>query len=600
MWLLMLPLIVQTPTAQRPSAVPSPRQILEAEHARAMDVSVLMQAARSNVTDLQVRAVRALGRFERATLRDSIAFLVRSPAPAVRREAINAIGQLGASYDFAALLPKEPRGDVRGTIFETMGRSAAALGRVEQSLVGGLVDVSPPAREGAARGLESLLRRTARTSKPAATTLTALHQAMRANPGEQIRQLLVLAMAAAGDRDSATLAIAMRDPSAQVRRLAVAGARTWIEDTNPMVRYQALRAAGSCAQAAAAMRDRSEHVALAAIDVLAERNCDASTYAPVLQMALTDGTTWRMRAHALVALARIAPTLAQPALAASANARVWQERTYAAAAAKILRDSATLSKLARDSAPNVAIAAMHSADDAIRALTSEHSGLLLAAAAQLKGSSELTRAAPALRAAAQRLNAANRSTQRDPLVAISERLRELGDNMVPPVVAAYPVQPLPDEATIRSLPGTMVRIRMRGLGVFTLQILPDDAPLTAATFVQLAESGRLNGLTFHRIVSNFVIQGGSPGADEYDGVSAGFMRDEVGLTRHARGTLGISTRGRDTGDGQIFVNLVDNFRLDHEYSVFARVVSGMDIVDRVQEGDVMQSVELVRRATPRR
>ena len=58
-------------------------------------------------------------------------------------------------------------------------------------------------------------------------------------------------------------------------------------------------------------------------------------------------------------------------------------------------------------------------------------------------------------------------------------------------------------------------------------------------------------------------------------------------------TLGISTRGRDTGDAQWFINLVDNHRLDHDYTVFARVVSGFDVVDRILEGDVMQSVRIV-------
>lgn len=113
-------------------------------------------------------------------------------------------------------------------------------------------------------------------------------------------------------------------------------------------------------------------------------------------------------------------------------------------------------------------------------------------------------------------------------------------------------------------------------------------------FAQLAESGQYNGLTFHRIVSNFVIQGGSPGADEYDGRTREFMRDEVGFARNARGTIGISTRGRDTGDGQIYFNLIDNFRLDRDYTVLARMVTGFDVMDRVQEGDVIERVEIMR------
>jgi cyclophilin family peptidyl-prolyl cis-trans isomerase len=127
-----------------------------------------------------------------------------------------------------------------------------------------------------------------------------------------------------------------------------------------------------------------------------------------------------------------------------------------------------------------------------------------------------------------------------------------------------------------------------------LSLLMDDAPVAAATFASLAEGGNFNGLTFHRVVPNFVVQGGSPGADEYDALTGWFMRDEVGLARNARGTFGISTRGRDTGDGQIYINLIDNFRLDHDYTVFARTLRGLDVVDRIQEGDVIESIRIIR------
>ena len=64
---------------------------------------------------------------------------------------------------------------------------------------------------------------------------------------------------------------------------------------------------------------------------------------------------------------------------------------------------------------------------------------------------------------------------------------------------------------------------------------------------------------------------------------------------HLRGTVGISTRGRDTGDAQIFVNMVDSPRLNHTYTVFGSVTAGMDVVDGILEGDVIQRVELVTR-----
>jgi cyclophilin family peptidyl-prolyl cis-trans isomerase len=148
------------------------------------------------------------------------------------------------------------------------------------------------------------------------------------------------------------------------------------------------------------------------------------------------------------------------------------------------------------------------------------------------------------------------------------------------------------QAQVDDLRRLRLRFVMAGRGAFELRLLVDEAPVSALRVATRAREGYYNGLTFHRVVPNFVIQGGSPGANEYHG-DGPFMRDEVGLVSHRRGTVGISTRGRDTGDAQIFINLVDLPRLDHTYTVFAEVVSGMDVVDAVLEGDVIERVELV-------
>ena len=63
--------------------------------------------------------------------------------------------------------------------------------------------------------------------------------------------------------------------------------------------------------------------------------------------------------------------------------------------------------------------------------------------------------------------------------------------------------------------------------------------------------------------------------------------------RTCGGAVGISTRGRDTGDAQIFIDLVDNPRLDHDYTVFAQVLNGIDVVDRILEGDAIERIEIV-------
>jgi cyclophilin family peptidyl-prolyl cis-trans isomerase len=130
-------------------------------------------------------------------------------------------------------------------------------------------------------------------------------------------------------------------------------------------------------------------------------------------------------------------------------------------------------------------------------------------------------------------------------------------------------------------------------GAFDIAFLPDEAPATIARFARLARAGYFDGLTFHRVVPNFVVQGGSPWANEYAGAPR-FQRDELGFARHERGALGISTRGRDTGDAQIFIDLADVPRLNHDYTVFARVVSGLDVVDGILEADIIQRVTILK------
>lgn len=313
-------------------------------------------------------------------------------------------------------------------------------------------------------------------------------------------------------------------------------------------------------------------------------------------------------------------------LGALAADPVWQARVYAATAAKLVKDEPTLTKLAKDANPNVAAEAMTSVEDATRALANNHAGLLLAAARRLKGTPELPQAVPQILATLQRLANDGRATMRDPRIQLLERIREAGDanaiaqlrdylgdfdpvvadsaakiisqktgQKVAPRTTQYVGAPLPPEETLRALIGATALVTMKGLGVITLELLTGDAPVTVAAFAQLADQGKFNGLTFHRMVPNFVTQGGSPGADEYDGATREFLRDEVGLARHMRGSLGISTRGHDTGDGQIYINLIDNFRLDHTYTIFARITSGMDVVDRILEGDVIESVRIRRR-----
>jgi len=108
---------------------------------------------------------------------------------------------------------------------------------------------------------------------------------------------------------------------------------------------------------------------------------------------------------------------------------------------------------------------------------------------------------------------------RDPAIATlaAQILSRRTGAVVVPQTTKLPVPPIPSAVYIRGLDGAKARITMRGGGTITVDLLTEEAPVTVGVFAQLAEAGKYYGLTFHRIVPNFVIQGGSPGADEYDG-----------------------------------------------------------------------------------
>ena len=613
--MLLLPLLLLL-------QAPNEHAILEAEYSRAESVSTLLDGLKSPEVRIQRLATRALGRLERPPLRDSVVPLLGSADAEVRREAVAALAQMGAAFDFASLLGPEKSGAVRAVIYESMGRVKPSSPGDERRLVEGLKDEDLTARTGAARGLETLVRLNLKVTRPEMATIDALRQAVRDNPGSLPRQFALLALNAAGDQDAVTFDLALKDADPQVRRLAVVGSKRWIDDPSPMVRFEAIRLAATCERAKAAVEDPGGHVALAAVDALGALKCDAGT----IEALVDHGKSWRIRCRALVSLARVAPDRARVKIGAFRDHPVWQVRMYAAVAAKAAGDHGTLKVLARDANPEVAAAALDTVSDAVQALLSDHAGLLVVASAKLKGAPELQTAAPRIAGTVLRLSRDGRVTLRDPRVRLIELLREAKDTASieklrplladrDPVVAAlvaktlseavgqpvepkttrYVPEPFPAEAVLRSLAGAKAVVTMQGLGAFTLQLLPGEAPATVATFAALAEKGAYNRLTFHRVVPNFVLQGGSPGADEYDALTPQFMRDELGSTGNERGTIGISTRGHDTGDGQIFVNLVDNWRLDHTYTVFARVIEGIDVVDRILEGDVIEKIQIQRR-----
>jgi cyclophilin family peptidyl-prolyl cis-trans isomerase len=128
-------------------------------------------------------------------------------------------------------------------------------------------------------------------------------------------------------------------------------------------------------------------------------------------------------------------------------------------------------------------------------------------------------------------------------------------------------------------------------GSFTIELLPKDAPLTVDNFVQLARRGYYRGIVFHRVVPNFVIQDGDPRGDGNGGPGYA-IRCEVNEVPYDRGAVGMALSGKDTGGSQWFVTHAPQPHLDGGYTVFGRVISGMDVVDNVVRGDSIRSITI--------
>lgn len=126
-------------------------------------------------------------------------------------------------------------------------------------------------------------------------------------------------------------------------------------------------------------------------------------------------------------------------------------------------------------------------------------------------------------------------------------------------------------------------------GSFTIELLPNESPLTVDNFVQLARRGYFDGILFHRVVPNFVIQVGDPRGNGTGGPDY-TIRCEVNEVPYDRGAVGMALSGKDTGGSQWFVTHAPQPHLDGGYTVFGRVVSGMNVVDAIVRGDVVRSI----------
>ncbi|MCL6619420.1 peptidylprolyl isomerase [Thermomonas hydrothermalis] len=129
-------------------------------------------------------------------------------------------------------------------------------------------------------------------------------------------------------------------------------------------------------------------------------------------------------------------------------------------------------------------------------------------------------------------------------------------------------------------------------GHIRVALAAEQAPLTVANFVNLARRGFYDGLNFHRVIADFMIQGGCPEGTGRGGPGYRFEDETDNGLRHERGVLSMANAGPNTNGSQFFITHVPCPWLDGRHTVFGTVVEGMDVVDAIRQGDVIRSVRI--------
>lgn len=133
-------------------------------------------------------------------------------------------------------------------------------------------------------------------------------------------------------------------------------------------------------------------------------------------------------------------------------------------------------------------------------------------------------------------------------------------------------------------------------GIMTIEFFENDAPKTVENFVKLSKDGFYNGLTFHRVIPDFMIQGGCPNGTGAGGPGYSIDCELNGENQvHDKGVLSMAHAGRNTGGSQFFIchNRKNTQHLDRNHTVFGKVVEGLDVIDTIKMGDKIENIEII-------
>lgn len=148
-------------------------------------------------------------------------------------------------------------------------------------------------------------------------------------------------------------------------------------------------------------------------------------------------------------------------------------------------------------------------------------------------------------------------------------------------------------------------VKMALGGEFVIQLFPDKAPITVNSFIFLARQGYFDGVTFHRVLSGFMAQGGDPTGTGMGGPGYEFVNEDSDLTFDKAGVVAMANAGRDTNGSQFFITFAPVLHLNGDYTIFGQVISGMDVVNKITlrdpdqnpafQGDAIQSVTITEK-----
>lgn len=622
-------------------------KLLQLADARAFDGETLAAAAEAREESLRVACARLLAHLPgeapvRLTLR-----LAADPAPAVRQEAVASLGRLLPWLSSPSTAARVRRAlqkglaDAAPRVRQAAAWAWAEAGGGEEALISAL------ARERDTSVQAAILRQLWRTQGQVWPRVAARYaRAAR----EELRRAALWSLArvpaAAGEE---VLLQALQDPDPQVRLLACeAVARGRLEglgsslasllaDPHPAVRVAAMNALAELDSVAGkvvtgkllrAVEQRvgeedleHPHERVAALRLAGTLGCCRQA----LQQVLEEGG-W-FGGEALLALAQQGERQVVERELASPDA--WWRRWAVFALARLANGESLLAKAASDSEASVRLAAAQVAVKlsskvavpVLQALLADEDGAVRAQAAEslatvgaAPDSSTLLRllerelAKPSGDAPVSLIRLLAKGPALPPqAVALLEKLRYHPERAVAraaweelfrlgrrrPFPFGTPSKPLSFyQEVARFAQGKRYLEVVTLRGTFLVALDTQAAPLASFMLSRLAEEKFYDQLTFHRVVSNFVVQGGDPRGDGWGGPGY-FLRDELSWQPFAKGSVGLALAGPDTGGSQFFIVLEDAHHLAGRYPWLGRVVEGMDVVERLQLGDTILRIRPV-------